>query len=413
MDEELSTDVFRSWHINYEEGTARIVLQDGRTFDSDLDPGTAAQNSQMATSTFDWEKWWIISTTTRGDLIITEGFNPNSPPHLGDQRTAYLDQNRWRTISDALHDPERIANPLERQAALDLIELANDAGVILPLSIGHMLKTAGLNGERRYELGISMAKLSYGWEIREPLDMWKHEAESTIREHLGIPQGRTLYPIVTEPGALFGADTSLGISPNSSDADILRAMLTMPSVILSMLIEPERLPKHPQTKWIDHHTRITSQINAEGLPKERRRQVARRRYWNENIGFYTAPYYEFTHSPNFPTFSDRELARLLSASPMVGLLSEVFVRRFTDRQVKWRRNDLIDIFHLSNGAAYADYVCAETYTGTQLRQAQRALGRKETVYTSLNELVIALRQDGTKTETERQALLTQANNNPS
>lgn len=190
-------------------------------------------------------------------------------------------------------------------------------------------------------------------------------------------------------------------------------MLTMPSVILSMLIEPERLPKHPQTKWIDHHTRITSQINAEGLPKERRRQVARRRYWNENIGFYTAPYYEFTHSPNFPTFSDRELARLLSASPMVGLLSEVFVRRFTDRQVKWRRNDLIDIFHLSNGAAYADYVCAETYTGTQLRQAQRALGRKETVYTSLNELVIALRQDGTKTETERQALLTQANNNPS
>lgn len=164
MDEELSTDVFRSWHINYEEGTARIVLQDGRTFDSDLDPGTAAQNSQMATSTFDWEKWWIISTTTRGDLIITEGFNPNSPPHLGDQRTAYLDQNRWRTISDALHDPERIANPLERQAALDLIELANDAGVILPLSIGHMLedcrpqwrtalRTRHLHGEALLRMG--------------------------------------------------------------------------------------------------------------------------------------------------------------------------------------------------------------------------------------------------------------------
>ena len=137
------------------------------------------------------------------------------------------------------------------------------------------------------------------------------------------------------------------------------------------------------------------------VPKGQRRQLARRRYWNENISFYTAPYRRLTRLADFPTFSDRELADLLSASPMVGLLSELFVRRFVDRKNKWRRNDLMDIFHLSSAAAYADYVCAETHTGTQLREAQRSLGRTETVFTSLSDLVAAVRRDGATTESER------------
>lgn len=62
---------------------------------------------------------------------------------------------------------------------------------------------------------------------------------------------------------------------------------------------------------------------------------------------------------------------------MVGLMSELFIRRFIDHQSKWRRNDLIDMFHLSSAAAYVTYVCAETHTGTQLRDAQRALGEED------------------------------------
>ncbi len=59
---------------------------------------------EIAASIFDWEKWWILSTTTRGDLIITEGFNPNSSPPLNGRPSVYLDQNRWRTVADGLRD---------------------------------------------------------------------------------------------------------------------------------------------------------------------------------------------------------------------------------------------------------------------------------------------------------------------
>jgi hypothetical protein len=210
-----------------------------------------------------------------------------------------------------------------------------------------------------------------------------------------------LHPIVTEPGALFGCDTTLGITDETSDFDKFMAMLTMPNVVLDMLVDPERTPKHPLTKWVDHHARITSQMHAEIVPKNQRRRLARRRYWNENIGFYTAAYRRLTHSADFPAFSDGQLVRLLSASPMVGLVSELFLRRFIDHQSKWRRNDLIDMFHLSSAAAYAHYVCAESHTGRQLRDAQRALGRRETVFTTLDNLVTTLRRDGARAESER------------
>ena len=100
-------------------------------------------------------------------------------------------------------------------------------------------------------------------------------------------------------------------------------MLTMPSVILDVLIDPDRMPKDPLTKWVTHHAAITAQIHAEALPKEQRRRLARRRYWNENINYYTAAYRRLTRAPDFPTFSDRELSRLLADSPMVGLISEL------------------------------------------------------------------------------------------
>jgi hypothetical protein len=67
---------------------------------------------------------------------------------------------------------------------------------------------------------------------------------------------------------------------------------------------------------------------------------------------------------------------------LVGLVSELFISRFIDHMSKWERKDLIDMIHLSSAAGYANYVCAEAHTGMQLRDAQRAHGRHETVFTT-------------------------------
>lgn len=393
----ISADLYRCWHVDYRNGLVRIVCQDGQILHDTLEP----IESQVATSTFDWENGCIWSTTTRSDLILTEGFNPASSPPLNGRPSVYLDQNRWRTVSDALHDAARVKDPDELRAARDLIRLANDGGIVLPLSMGHLIETAGLNGDRRYEVGLAMAQLARGWQIRNPLDLWQHEVELSIRRRLGLMENAPiLHPIATEPGALFGRDTSLSITDETSNMDKFMAMLTMPSVVLDALIDPERVPKNPLTKWVAHHAAITAQIHAEDLPKEQRHRLARRRYWNENIGYYTAAYRRLSRATDFPTFSDGELARLFADSRMVGLVSELFIRRFIDHMSKWRRNDLVDMFHLASAAGYADYVCAEAHTGTQLRDAQRALGRPETVFTTLSELVTAVRNGGARAQSE-------------
>lgn len=397
----LSAERFKYWHVDLRDGTIKIVCQDGQSHQDELEPRHRPKKTEIATSTFDWDNWWIISTTTRGDMIITEGFSPIHPPPLHGRPSVYLDQNRWRTVADTLREPGRVGDDNERRAALDLIHLASDGGIVLPLSMGHMIETAGLHGNRRYDVGLAMAQLAAGWQIRDPIDIWNHEAELTIRKHLGLADSEhVVHPIVTEPGALFGSKSTLAASAESPDIDRFMAMLTMPNVVLSTLVDPEPTPKHPLTKWVDHHTLITSQMQANELPKDQRRRLARRRFWNENIGFYMAAYRKLTPFADFPVFSDRMLVDLFSRSPMVGLLSEIFVRRFIDRSNKWRRNDLIDLFHLSSAAAYADYVCAETHTGIQLREAQRALGRGETVFTTLSDLVTTLRRDGARAESE-------------
>lgn len=104
----ISADMFKYWHVDYQNGSVRVVYQDGQVLDSELEARYRPINSQVEGSTFDWEKWWIYTTTTRHDLILTEGFNPASPPPLNGRPAVYLDQNRWRTVADVLHEPARV-----------------------------------------------------------------------------------------------------------------------------------------------------------------------------------------------------------------------------------------------------------------------------------------------------------------
>ena len=82
MDEPLviSADRYKYWQVDFQNGTIRIVCPDGQILEEELEARFRARDSQIASCIFDWAKWWILSTTTRDDLIITEGFNPASPP---------------------------------------------------------------------------------------------------------------------------------------------------------------------------------------------------------------------------------------------------------------------------------------------------------------------------------------------
>lgn len=53
-----------------------VITTDGRRHTQEL-PATAPwTDGYVAQSVFDWERWWVFSTTTRGDSLISEAYSP-------------------------------------------------------------------------------------------------------------------------------------------------------------------------------------------------------------------------------------------------------------------------------------------------------------------------------------------------
>jgi hypothetical protein len=402
----LSADVYQFWAVDYEAGQLTIVFQSGKRVVEPLAGDRQSIDFPIAKSIFDWEKWWITTITRRGDLVIFMGYNPTNEPMRPHRPAVYLDQNKWSLIAASLVTPERVKDTAELEAAKEVLRFANDDGIVLPLSSAHLLETSALHTERRYEVGIAIASLSAGWQMRHPMNVLQHEAALSLGQLLAAPAAALPMPrpvITTEPHAWEQApNPGLGETPDGS-AGVFLEMLKGPSALVAQLVDPDPLAREPATTWAEHHARITRQFATIGGTKEVRRAVARRRYWNENLGIYRHALIHRFKSYDFPTFSDSELKRFLGRGEMTSLLSELFSQRFLDRNSRWSRNDLIDMLYLSCAAGHCDYVVCEARTGTQLRQIQRQQGKPQTVFTSLSSLVEALHVAGTTTDTDRRA----------
>jgi hypothetical protein len=334
------------------------------------------------------------------------GFNPDTGAPRPQRPTVYLDQNKWSSVAAAPIAPDRVKDPGELAAALRLAELASDDGIVLPLSSAHLLETSAMYGDKRYEIGLTIASLSNGWQMRHPIAVLQHEAADALGEQLDLTpnSSHTTRPVITTEPTAWQATDSFGLGPPpTSGTETFMAMLRAPAVAVALLIEPERLAKDTSTTWVKHHQKISGQIDRLGGTKEARRITALRRFWNENLGIHRQALDAVYNTTNVPMFSDRDLRELLGRTRMTSLLSELFVQRFLDHQTKWQRNDLIDMLFLTCAAGYCDYVAAENRTGKQLAQIQRSRKSPATVFTTLAALVDELDRAGVKTDAERRA----------
>lgn len=400
----LSADTYQFWMLDFVSHEITIVKQNGDRHTGPLESAEVPDNSPIARSIFDWEKWWVTLHTDRNDLVVWAGFNPETGEPRPVRPTVYLDQNKWSLVATALVAPDRIRDTDELAAALKLVEWATDDGIVLPLSSAHLLETSALYGDKRYELGVTIAGLGNGWQMRHPMDVFEHEAAQAVGEQLKLSplSAHSVRPVITTEPEGWQSCNSFGLGPPpGSDVNTFLAMLRAPAVAVSLLLDPEPLARDSDAKWVRHHQEISNQIHQLGKPKEFRRSTALRRFWNENLGTYRKALAAVYNKADAPTFSDRQLRELFATSPMVSLLSELFVQRFLDYQSKWQRNDLVDMLFLTCATAYCDFVVAENRTGTQLRQIQRSLDRPMTVFTTLTELVRELQLVGVTTDTER------------
>ena len=122
----------------------------------------------------------LIATTVSGEEF---GFEMPLAADQGDAESrvsVYLDQKDWSQLARTLSYP----NAASGQDLADAEQLAlwvESRDVILPLSSGHYYETTKWTvAERRLPVGLTMLRLSRGWQMRDPLQVRRNELRSAL-----------------------------------------------------------------------------------------------------------------------------------------------------------------------------------------------------------------------------------------
>lgn len=395
----LSAEDHSLWVLDWNAKQVRIVMQSGEEHVAPMSAGEQRPSSEIARTFFDWDRWWLTTETEKGHLVFSEVWSPVGDPVKG-RPSVYLDQNHWSTIAKTVVSPAAVSER-DRTASQRIIKLAHDGGIRLPLSSATMQETAALFGDRRYEVGIAIAALSGGWQLRDPLELRRREFAAWFADRLSIEVDVPELDAVTlEPRSVFGGNVESAADPDFSDS-MRKFMdaLTWPSVLISMLIDPESIASVPPARWVDVNGDIAQWTSS--LPKHQRASATTLAAIRDNEGLMASALSMIgTSSALVGRLGPKGLADAVTMTPFGGLYTAVMAERHRDPNRRWLPNDLNDIMFLTCATAYCDYVAAERSTGRQLSQLMtRRVGRSN-VYTNLPELVDALDRDGVRSVSE-------------
>jgi len=344
--------------------------------------------------------------TTRGDSIIAELPSLGHLAPLNGRPVVYLDKKDWSTLA-LTHDPERVKDAAEREAADELIRLAVNKKIILPLSAGHMAETCRWpHTDDRYRLALRMAQLSAGWQMRDPLAVRGFEIRDALHRRF---RSSWLLPRATftlEPNAVFDDAQRGGRPVDVTDfppetALVLQAM-TAYSGNLDVMLDLEATAMNDVPGWVDWNQQFTRWLKTSGRDAQQRRQSTegffiadvRRELAKEAIlsGFTTDELAEWLREHRRPDVADM---------PCLGLFREVLHEKTVNPESEWKINDLTDMIYLTCAAGYADYDVGERSLVAQMRQALKRLGRPAKVYRRIKDLVPVLERDLEKLAQDR------------
>jgi hypothetical protein len=366
------------------DGTMSIDFADGRHVRSSLGHDIFGPASAIASSTFLPQSSQLNLRTTRGDDIVVDLPQPADLAPLRGRPTIYLDQNHWSTLTKTIHQPDRVKDEHERNAAVRLIELAKAREVILPMSAAHLAETAKqADREPRYQRALTIAQLSSGWQLRDPLDLRGFE----LRQALTVRyRRRCLIPpaaVTLEPGAVHaGRDSTLP----DADAELPpQAQWTVHAIrctagIIDAVLDAEHIPMTPVPGWAAGLQQFAAFLRDNPTGKE----VKRRRTHAKFIAdlrpelpeaAYRAGITPADMSDWVRNYSEEDLPDM----PTLGLFREVLHEKLSSGQVRWPGNDLIDMMYLTAAVGYCDCVVSERPHAAHISNALRRLGRVDRV----------------------------------
>lgn len=280
----LSADEYSLWVLDWRSNQIRLVMQSGEEHISPMDADVRRPSDEIARTIFDWDRWWLTAETEKGHLVISEVWSPVGDPVKG-RPSVYLDQSHWSTIAKTVVRPEAVPEA-DRIAARRIMKLGLDGGIRLPLSSATMQETAALFGDRRYEVGIVIASLSGGWQLRDPLELRRNEFAAWFAARLSLgPSVSAADAVTLAPRSVFG-DRIVSAEGNDLSDSMRKFMeaLTWPSVLVSMLIAPEPIAGSPPTRWADGNGDIAKWMAS--MSREQRSSAATWAAIRDNEGLF-------------------------------------------------------------------------------------------------------------------------------
>jgi hypothetical protein len=392
----------------FESSVRRFTIDnDTRAFEVELVDGTVhRQNDAFPAEdaslripadfrrvTFDTRTHTLELVAPSGDSIVLEVYANDDQALRRDGRPViYLDQNHWIQLGRSMHAPQRVPSP-ELGPARELIRLAEQRRVILPVSSGHMIETTQTDSTWRERLAPLMVKLSRGWLMRDPLRVRRAELRWMFSRHAAgeVPVGAV---ITLNPGELSSED----LEPLAPADDLPPAMQylanTMSAVtaIFGALLDDEllnsQLAAERSSQWATAHYEFAQHLKSSGLAREHYRQATLAMFLSDlTLDIAHAAATRGTTLAGLQTWvtelADDELALL----PYVGRSREVIHLRLCNARDAWKANDLIDMLFLPCAAAYCDFVVGEKKTIDYLVRAERSRSDGAVLVSSLAALV--------------------------
>ena len=333
----------------------------------------------------------LLETVNREDIFAELPRLDDFAPRNG-RPVIYLDQKDWSTVANSIYSPDKVPQA-ERLAAEKLIGWARQRQIILPMSAGHMSETCKWTiDSARYCLALTILQLSFGWQMRDALDVRRHELRRSLLAKL---RGQLLAPIevfTLEPYAIHGATrgTKRPAVPSEFPADLALATRALTSISgnFDTMLDDKPVAMTPTPGWV-----AKQQVFTDWLATETKRTSSAKRQSIE-LAFLVDTSKEIAEEAARAGLTPEQMSEWvhqhreteMALMPSLGLFGESLLGLHLN-QTHWEDNHLTDLMYLTCAAGYADFVVAERSLVSQMGQAQKRMGRPLNVYPRIQDVV--------------------------
>lgn len=371
--------------LNHRSGLARITRSDGMYIEEQV--SEALPDTPVVRAIHLLGLPYLVATTDDGEDITVELPTLTSAAPLDQRPVVYLDQQAWSKLALAEHEPERLPTG-ERDAARWLIDLAENWAVVLPYSSGVLNETSHWsNHAKRRRLAVTIARLSRGWQMLDPLALRAAELRHVLaadKEEWPLPSVWTLRPRAWGEGRLGQDDLGQDLPPEH--ALTVNAIASSLGVIATIL-DREPISRTDPHGWASHWGALAAHVAETRKPKELTELAVHGAIIGDASKELAQAAASVGCTPEaFETWLRQASRAGLGTLPAFGLAREVTYLKIVNSRANWAPNDLTDLFCLVQACGYADAAVGEKGFVTLVQQAQRRLGRTVNAHKTLHAL---------------------------